>query len=49
MGDGEEMSFKILFITQEDPFYVQLFFEEFFKTYPRLDEIKGVVNTAPLF
>lgn len=37
------MKFNILFITQDDPFYVRLFFEAFFKTYGRLDEIKGVV------
>jgi methionyl-tRNA formyltransferase len=37
------MAFKILFITQEDPFYVRLFFEEFLAHYPRRDEIAGVV------
>jgi methionyl-tRNA formyltransferase len=37
------MSFKILFITQDDPFYVRLFFDEFFGMYPNLDEIRGVV------
>jgi len=36
-------AFKILFITQEDPFYVRLFFEEFLAHYPRRDEIAGVV------
>lgn len=35
--------FRILFITQEDPFYVRLFFEEFFKSYAPLDDIQGVV------
>ena len=35
--------FKILFITQDDPFYVRLFFEEFFKDYKALHEISGVV------
>ena len=35
--------FNILMITQEDPFYVRLFFEEFFRNYGSLDEIKGVV------
>jgi len=34
---------KILFITQEDPFYVRLFFEEFLANYPHRDEIAGVV------
>jgi len=37
------MSFRILFITQDDPFYVRLFFEEFFRRYQHLSEIKGVV------
>lgn len=37
------MSFKIVFITQNDPFYVRLFFEEFFKRYQHLNEILGVV------
>lgn len=37
------MAFKILFITQEDPFYVRLFFEEFLAHCPRRDEIAGVV------
>lgn len=36
-------SFKFLFITQEDPFYVRLFFEEFLANYPRREEIAGVV------
>lgn len=35
--------FNILMITQEDPFYVRLFFEEFFKNYRDLNDIKGVV------
>lgn len=35
--------FNILFITQEDPFYVRLFFEEFFRNYPGPEDIKGVV------
>lgn len=34
---------NILFITQDDPFYITVFFENFLKTYPSLDEIKGVV------
>jgi methionyl-tRNA formyltransferase len=37
------MSFRILFITQDDPFYVRLFFEEFFRRYQHLSEIQGVV------
>lgn len=36
-------SFKFLFITQEDPFYVRLFFEEFLARYARRGEIAGVV------
>ena len=43
MGNNEKMNFKMLFITQDDPFYVRLFFEEFFKNYGSLNEIKGVV------
>lgn len=35
--------FRFLFITQEDPFYVRLFFEEFLRAYPRREEIAGVV------
>lgn len=34
---------RLLFITQDDPFYVRLFFEEFFKNYRSLHEISGVV------
>jgi methionyl-tRNA formyltransferase len=34
---------RLLFITQEDPFYVRLFFEEFLAHYARRDEIAGVV------
>ncbi|WP_304511750.1 methionyl-tRNA formyltransferase [Desulfobacula sp.] len=37
------MSFNILFITQDDPFYIRNFFAEFFSIYPNLDEIKAVV------
>jgi methionyl-tRNA formyltransferase len=44
MGDGQKVSpFAIVFITQEDPFYVRLFFEEFFKHYAHPDHIKSVV------
>lgn len=35
--------FRILFITQEDPFYVRLFFEEFFRHYSPRSEVHGVV------
>ncbi len=37
------MAFKFLFITQEDPFYVRLFFEEFLALYPQKEDIAGVV------
>ena len=42
-ADNNHKPLKLLFITQDDPFYVRLFFEEFFKNYPSLDEIAGVV------
>jgi len=35
--------FNILIITQNDPFYVREFFEEFLKNYPRPEELRGVV------
>ena len=34
---------RIIFFTQEDPFYVKIFFDEFFANYKSLDEIKAVV------
>ncbi len=34
---------NLLFITQEDPFYIRMFFEEFLKNYSNKDEIKGIV------
>lgn len=34
---------KIIFFTQEDPFFVKIFFEEFFKKYKKTTEIKSVV------
>jgi methionyl-tRNA formyltransferase len=44
MGDTEEMKrFNILMITQDDPFYVREFFEEFLKRYPCPQELRGVV------
>ncbi len=33
---------RVLFITQEDPFYVRIFFEEFLRLYPHREEIVGV-------
>jgi methionyl-tRNA formyltransferase len=41
--DNNHKPLKILFITQDDPFYVRLFFEEFFKHYKSLHEIAAVV------
>ena len=38
-----EKEFNIIFITQDDPFYVRSFFAEFFKISRNLKEIKGVV------
>ncbi len=35
--------FRILFFTQDDPFYVKHFFDEFFLHYPRMDAVKGIV------
>lgn len=44
MGNGTKVKrFSFVFITQEDPFYVRLFFEEFLAQYPRRPEIAGVV------
>ncbi|MBN2034866.1 MAG: formyl transferase [Deltaproteobacteria bacterium] len=37
------MNLKILFITQDDPFYVKIFFEEFFVIYEDIRSIKAVV------
>ena len=36
-------SLRLLFITQDDPFYVRIFFEEFFKHYKSLHEIAAAV------
>jgi methionyl-tRNA formyltransferase len=40
--------FRLIFITQDDPFYVRCFFEEFFKIYPDLSEIQGIVIQRPM-
>ena len=42
-ADTDYKPFRLLFITQDDPFYVRLFFEEFFKHYKSLHEIAAVV------
>ena len=39
---------NIIFFTQEDPFYVKAFFEEFLKLFTPLDEIKAVVISRPM-
>lgn len=39
---------EIIFFTQEDPFYVKIFFDEFFANYKHLDEIKAVVISRPM-
>jgi methionyl-tRNA formyltransferase len=39
---------NIVFFTQEDPFYVKVFFEEFFERYKKLHEIKAVVISSPM-
>jgi len=41
-------SFNFAFITQDDPFYVRIFFEEFFAIYERPGDIKGVVIAPPM-
>ena len=39
---------NIVFFTQEDPFYVKVFFNAFFQNYKYLDEIKAVVISKPM-
>lgn len=39
---------NIVFFTQDDPFYVKIFFEEFLKTYTKIDEIKAIVISRSL-
>lgn len=34
---------RLIFVTQEDPFYIKIFFETFLKNYKDLQEIQGVV------
>ena len=48
MGNDPKVNFKILFITQDDPFYVKIFFEEFFKEYDSLKEISGVIIASSM-
>ena len=47
-GFRSDMKLRIIFFTQEDPFYVKVFFEEFLKTSGKLDEIEGIVISKPL-
>jgi len=39
----QRSDFRVLFFTQDDPFYVKHFFEEFFLSYPEMDAVGGVV------
>jgi methionyl-tRNA formyltransferase len=39
---------KIIFFTQEDPFYVKIFFDEFLRIYPRREDIRAVVISRPM-
>ncbi len=39
---------RIVFFTQEDPFYVKIFFDEFLAHYKSLDEIKAIVISKPM-
>ena len=40
--------FSFLFITQDDPFYVRCFFDEFLRIYPNSKEIQAVVIQKPM-
>lgn len=42
------MSMKIAFLTQEDPFYVRVFFEEFFACSPHIEDIVAVYLAPPM-
>jgi methionyl-tRNA formyltransferase len=39
---------KIIFFTQEDPFYVKAFFDEFLRLYAPADEIRAIVLSRPM-
>lgn len=39
---------NLVFFTQDDPFYVKVFFDKFFRTYANLDEIKLIVISKPM-
>lgn len=40
--------FSFIFISQDDPFYVRSFFDEFLKVYPNPNEIQAVVIQKPM-
>lgn len=39
---------NIVYFTQEDPFYVKVFFDEFLKYFKSLDEIKAIIISRPM-
>jgi methionyl-tRNA formyltransferase len=41
-------SLRVAFITQDDPFYVRIFFEEFVRRYDALEEVCAVVIAPPM-
>jgi len=43
MADSKINLMNLVFFTQEDPFYVKIFFDEFLENYPFPDEIKAIV------
>ncbi len=43
MNGANNKKLNLIFITQDDPFYVRLFFEEYLKNYRELADVKGVV------
>lgn len=48
MNIGNRKSLNVLFVTQEDPFYVKEFFDEFLDKCPDFINIKGVIITSTL-
>ena len=40
--------FRFIFITQDDPFYVRCFFEEFFRIYPDSKDVQAVLIQSPM-
>jgi methionyl-tRNA formyltransferase len=39
----DDKQFNILFVTQDDPFYIKIFFEEFLKNYEAPQDVKALV------